>query len=250
MSEIDETLNELEEELLGDTVAYGGESSAVSYCEKSAPGSPKTKKLQTHRDRNRLLSYCDDIIGGGGLSDDNNNRGSPICKTALCWTLLNIDIPLYRNKRFQRSVLVGTSLILAFIGYLGLLYEFIEYDPPLTAWVPGIVGLIGLVSMNLIHFPDPNGPGANFSMDTTYADGRMSIAELYFVLAIATTILPVVVSLFIMLVEYSHQTEHSVALALFFQTTCLAIASFSLMGARSMHITPSKKDDNIFTPSF
>jgi len=237
--EIEDHLVELEQDVIrSDEERSASRASAFTYT-TSNPTPTRTK-------RGWFGSVCNRFSSKG----PNGQGNYDIRKTPMCWTILNIDIPLYRDKRFQRAVLVGSSLMLAFIGYLGFIYEYIEFDPPVAAWIPGIIGVVGLVSMNLVHFPDPDGQRADFMLDTTYGDGRMTVAEIYFVLAIALTVLPVVISVFVMIVDYSHQKEHTVALALFFQTGCLAIASFALMGARSMRITPAKKDEDSYLPGF
>jgi len=237
--EIEAHLAELEQ----DIIQSDEDRNASQISARALTGA---RSRPTEVKRGRFKSLCGRIFGRGG----NDQGRYDVTKTPMCWTILNIDIPLYRNKRFQRALFVGTSLMLAFIGYLGFIYEYIEFDPPVTAWVPGIIGIVGLISMNLVHFPDPDGTGDNFMLDTTYGDGRMTVAEIYFVLAIALAVVPVVISLFVMIVDYSHQKEHTVALALLFQTGCLAIASFALMGARSMRITPSKKNEDAYLPGF
>jgi len=152
------------------------------------------------------------------------------CRYLCCW-----NIPLFRNPRFQRAMLSGSSIMLAFAGWLIFLFEFIEYDPPVAAWVPGIMSTIGFVAINLGHIPEENA--------MVYPDGRMNLFEMFFVASLAWTMFPVVISLFIMAIDYKDESEHTVAVALFFQTTCIFISALALMASRSMDVRKKKNDD-------
>ena len=168
-----------------------------------------------------LQEAIDDVLG---------KKKTTSCIYLCCW-----DIPLFRNPRFRRALLSGSSIMLAFAGWLIFLFEFIEYDPPVAAWVPGIMSSIGFVALNLGHIPDES--------SGVYHDQRMNLFEMFFVASLAWTMFPVVISLFIMAIDYKHESEHTVAVALFFQTTCIFASGIALMASRSMDVRAKKNED-------
>jgi len=157
------------------------------------------------------------------------------------------DIPLLQNKRFQRSIYAGMSIMLGLSGWLIFIFEFIEYDPPVSAWIPGFMSTLGFVALNIGYFPDPEQDTySSFSLDTMYNDGRMSPFEMFFVGALAWTLFPVIISVFILAIDYKDQSKHTVAVSLFFQTTCILISALLLMAARSMNTRPKKRDEDSY----
>jgi len=184
----------------------------------------------------------------GGSGDEYEEERAPRLDSRtilkLFWCLWCVNVPLFRNKRFQRALLAGLSIMLAFSGWLIFLFEFIEYDPPVSAWVPGVMGTLGFIALNMGYIPEDNG-GRGWEASGVYIDGRMTPFEMFFVAALAWTMFPVVVSLFIMAIDYKHENEHTVAVALFFQTTCILISALSFMGARSMDVRDKKDDDDM-----
>ncbi len=159
------------------------------------------------------------------------------------WCLWCFNIPLFWNARFQRAILAGMSIMLAFAGWLVFIFEYIEYDPPVSAWVPGIMSSLGFVALNMGYIPEDSGGRGWDAVGSPYVDGRMTPFEMFFVGALAWTMFPVIISLFIMAIDYKHDSEHTVAVSLFFQTTCILISALAFMGARSMEVRKKKNDD-------
>lgn len=176
-----------------------------------------------------------------------------ICKRGnilkIFWCIWLVDTPLFRNKRFQRAMLAGMSVMLGFAGWLVFLFEYIEFDPSVSAWVPGIMSTLGFVALNLVYIPEDDGSRGLSAMGV-YTDGRMTPAEMFFVASIAWTMFPVVISIFILAIDYKHDSEHTVAISLFFQTTCILVSAIAFMGARSMDVRPKKNDDEEYMTTY
>lgn len=209
-----------------------------------------SESKSTEANKKELKRVINDVMGEEGSdSDDDENQVLLNKRTILkfFWCIWCINIPLFRNKRFQRAILAGLSIMLGFAGWLIFLFEFIEYDPPISCWVPGIMSTLGFVALNMGYIPEDNS-GRGWEAVGVYTDGRMTPFEMFFVAALAWTMFPVVISIFIMAIDYKHESEHTVAIALFFQTTSILISSLAFMGARSMDVRDKKDDDDGIIP--
>jgi len=200
-----------------------------------------------------LQAEIDEVLGSDESLDDGDvprrRRKSRNACLKFFWCLWCIKIPLFWNLRFQRAILAGMSIMLAFSGWLIFLFEYIEYDPPVSAWVPGIMGTLGCIALNLGYIPEDSG-GRGWEAVGTYTDGRMTPFEMFFVASLAWTMFPVIISIFIMAIDVKHESEHTVAVALFFQTTCIFTSGVALMGARSMDVRKKKDESNAFSLPF
>lgn len=205
-------------------------------------------------DEQQLDSEIADVLGSdksNDSSDEDEHRSFQRGKKSgnrllrFFWCFWCINIPLFYNLRFQRALLAGMSIMLTFSGWLIFVFEYIEYDPPVAAWVPGIMGTLGFVALNIGYIPEDSG-GRGWEAIGVYTDGRMTPFEMFFVAALAWTMFPVIISLFIMAIDLKHESEHTVAVALFFQTTSILISGLALMGARSMDVRKKKDDDGGF----
>lgn len=143
------------------------------------------------------------------------------------------DIPLFQNKRFVRSFLATISILAALTGWLVFIFEFVEYDAPASAWLPGMISTMGFIAINMIRFS----PGEFNVLSVDPSVDGMSTGEAFFVIALVLTASPIMFSLFLASIDYKEDREHTASISMFIQSILIFGGALGLASARSIDMT-------------
>ncbi len=166
--------------------------------------------------------------------DEDESRGKRMGRTLEC-----CEIPLFQNRRFVRSFLATMSILAALTGWLVFIFEFVEFDAPTSAWLPGLVSTAGFIAINLVRFPDGN--FQLFAADSSSTNG-MSLGEAFFVIALVLTASPIMFSLFLASVDYKEEKEHTASISMFIQSILIFGGALGLASARSIDTTDTRNN--------